>query len=739
MAMAVVTVASGGLPITDVTATKPALGMAVTEALRGQPVTKVPNGRPATYVADSNYWPPDSGGSSGIVMPPLDGAGWAVFTASPDTRTVYVSITGSNANDGLTAATPKKNISNGLALLRNGFPDWLLLKKGDTWPSEGIYYLNGLSGRSAGEPMLISSYGTGARPLLKTIDDAIGCLGAGSNHLAVVGLEFYAFTRNPADPGFVGAGAEQNNIRFVGPCDNLLIEDCKFSFYTGGSIESASSNVRLRRSIFVDNWDLTTGTHSQGLFFANVLSLLVEDCLFDHNGWNPTVPGAAGTVFNHNIYHNATNGPITARNNIFAFASATGMQARSGGTITGNLFVRNAIGLQISSTDPHPVPVGATVTGNLIMESCDIPIAGDPRGWGLTSFINQLSVTFQNNIIAHVASASGTNTVAISIDTGADNDIYTNNIIYDWGGTIILDNGSGNTTAPNAINGTGYLDPTRNVASYMASIGGTATLTAFLAAARAQSKEAGWNAAYTAAPVISHVAAGFGAAAAGITQVGSAVTIGINHGANNGTVTTTLTVPAGTQLALVAVTGYSSTSAFFSGGVVTMTKSAVNTPMTVVPGGGDLADHVSTSMWYIAAPDTGTNKTITWDWAGTGGASTVDGLWSVTFWSGVNATTPVRSGDGAQSSGSAVAVSTSTLTAASGDKIVAFAGGYNAAGDESATFDTWSNLTKLTDVTHYVNFDGAWATGSPSGNTAVGLSTGTNIGYTAIKAVVLKP
>ena len=59
MAMAVITVASGGLAVTDVTATKPTLGMAVTEAIavgtvkRGIPVTKVANGIPVTFIVVS--------------------------------------------------------------------------------------------------------------------------------------------------------------------------------------------------------------------------------------------------------------------------------------------------------------------------------------------------------------------------------------------------------------------------------------------------------------------------------------------------------------------------------------------------------------------------------------------------------------------------------------------------------------------------------------------------------------
>ncbi len=53
MAVAVVTVASGGRPVVDVTATAPKLGLAVTEALngKGMSVTKVAAyGMPVAYL-----------------------------------------------------------------------------------------------------------------------------------------------------------------------------------------------------------------------------------------------------------------------------------------------------------------------------------------------------------------------------------------------------------------------------------------------------------------------------------------------------------------------------------------------------------------------------------------------------------------------------------------------------------------------------------------------------------------
>ena len=55
MGKPVVTVAAGGLPVVDVTATTPKMGLPVTEAAngRGLPVTKVANGRglPVTFVS----------------------------------------------------------------------------------------------------------------------------------------------------------------------------------------------------------------------------------------------------------------------------------------------------------------------------------------------------------------------------------------------------------------------------------------------------------------------------------------------------------------------------------------------------------------------------------------------------------------------------------------------------------------------------------------------------------------
>lgn len=52
MGMPVITIPGGGLPVVDMTATKPALGLPVSEATngRGIPVTKVAAGKPGLAV-----------------------------------------------------------------------------------------------------------------------------------------------------------------------------------------------------------------------------------------------------------------------------------------------------------------------------------------------------------------------------------------------------------------------------------------------------------------------------------------------------------------------------------------------------------------------------------------------------------------------------------------------------------------------------------------------------------------
>src|SRR5439155_1209609 len=62
----------------------------------------------------------------------LDGSGWT--TIVPTGHTIYASSsTGSDSNDGLSPASAVQTLAKGRSLVRNGFGDALLLKRGDTF------------------------------------------------------------------------------------------------------------------------------------------------------------------------------------------------------------------------------------------------------------------------------------------------------------------------------------------------------------------------------------------------------------------------------------------------------------------------------------------------------------------------------------------------------------------------------------------------------------------------------
>ncbi len=447
--------------------------------------------------------------------PGLDLNGWTVFTPSTDTRIIYVSNgSGNDTNDGRSERTPVKTIAKGLSLLRNGYPDWLLLKKGDTWTNEVFGWIR-QSGRSARNPILISSYGKGSRPLIKTrfngAEPAIGSSGGvnrGGDFLALVGIEFYAHTRDPGSSDFITSGIEHNvngsGAFFLNPSTWLLVEDCKFSFYTTNLVfeGGAAQYVAIRRNIIVDAY--STNSHSSGLFANNVISMLLEENVLDHNGWNDSVNGALATIFNHNIYlqsaaydPKSVSGPAILKDNIIANASSHGAQLRAGGTVAGNLFVHNPLGLLV-------LPA-STVNDNVFISGNDIA-ASLPRGFGIEVNSGTGPNQIMNNILAH-ENSSRPYGHGIILGVGTAQIAVRNNIIYQWDDPID-DKGAGNITAPNDINMSGYRDPMRTVETYNASLGGAPTLADFLQEARKQSKD-NWRLQYTANSVNKYIWAGF--------------------------------------------------------------------------------------------------------------------------------------------------------------------------------------------------------------------------------------
>jgi hypothetical protein len=364
---------------------------------------------------------------------PIGNDGWSVLTPSPDSRVIYVSnSTGNDNNSGLSESAPKKTLAAGFALLRNGYPDWLLLKSGDTW-YESFPFWN-RSGRSPAERMVVKAYGSGPRPRLLTGSNTAVHMNPKTNVQGVRNLVFADLHLNAhTNPGTAAA----TGFLFLNSVHNVLIENCYVENYRVNMIFQAfegtirQSNLAVRRNVIVDA--LATNTaHAQGIYAQAVDGLLMEENVFDMNGWSPTVPTA--NVFRHNIYIQCNeNGnaagctDVVTRGNITARASATGFMQRTGGVVEDNLVLQNPIGIQFGyNLGP---PVSGTVRNNVVLDSRDIS-STLPRGMGL-NITHALGVEIFGNIVAH--QRSGTNNVqAIGVDGTYRNLVIQDNIVFDW-------------------------------------------------------------------------------------------------------------------------------------------------------------------------------------------------------------------------------------------------------------------------------------------------------------------
>ncbi|MDQ3223175.1 MAG: right-handed parallel beta-helix repeat-containing protein [Gemmatimonadota bacterium] len=371
----------------------------------------------------------------------INSAGWTEVGASGDTRTVYVSSTsGSDSNSGLSADRPVKSLSKGASLVRDNMPDHLLLKAGDSW-TENIGW--GKSGRSSQEPLLISSYGSGARPMIKAGSRSALDIASGDvDHVAIIGLHLSAHTRDP-DASNYSRSTGSYGIRFVAGTDGFLLEDSVVEHFTNNLLFQGyggpQNNMRIRRNVIADAYGLEG--KSQGMYATDVSGLLLEENVFDHNGWNAKVSGASATALSHNAYMAADCDNVVVKGNIFADASSHGLQARAGGQISDNLFLRNPIHMSfgiVNGSAIKPGGVTGNVENNVFMETRSI--SGKMRGWAI-ELGNIKSANVRNNVItddggnggaAAFSLGYGANVSNTGSGVGINNLVIEDNVVHKW-------------------------------------------------------------------------------------------------------------------------------------------------------------------------------------------------------------------------------------------------------------------------------------------------------------------
>ena len=470
-----------------------------------------------------------------VIQDTSTNGGFTRVVASADSRVMYVSSSqGSDAgNNCQTKSNPCAKIEHAITFMRSGYPDHVLLKRGDRWRLEGQplpglqHYLDGLkSGRSSSEPAVLSYYGdSGPRPIIESNLEVYRQARPSRviKHFHWIGLHFYGFKKDPNHPEFERDSGNPE-LRFIGGFDDILLEDNKFE-HSGFTVQPNNvdktypSNFTARRNIMFGSYVFNSSYDRSGrnslIYAERVDGLILDDNVFDQGGWNPSVRGAGANQLSHNIYLQArSNGNrLYFRNNICTRAASHCVQLRSGGVATDNFIARNAIGLLMGyGREPIPANTRARATDNVVIEGSSMYRGVDPcvgpnlcsrAIWGFEFVVNSnAKYEARGNIAARLSPNNNEpnsmrfsrNGFLHSYDNGQTTYPQSNNIVYNWSGK--------EPAGPN------YVDPDRTLGDYHQSIGGSNDFDAFMNVVL--NRPVGtWDERYEAKSINAYIRAGF--------------------------------------------------------------------------------------------------------------------------------------------------------------------------------------------------------------------------------------
>ena len=384
---------------------------------------------------------------------PQDANGWTVFTPSDDSRIIYVAADGNDScsyyddDDAVIGANPFQptgtiapcaTYAKARTLTRAGYPDFILFKRGDTFTITEQWPIYPNEGRSNTEPSLLGAYGTtGPMPIVQSgplNQQILRLTGIFSNsNIAVAGIDFYSYTRNPNDAGYLGTptpdgeGNAQSQTGFYAYDfeGGLLIEGCKFRFFDDNMISTsgpAINGLTLRRNLISDSYAGPGQSHSQGLLLTKQNATLEEN-IFIHNGWYTPAGGAIGeaTIFNHNVYNSSPTGATYIRN---IFIQSSNMNSK----FTADSFASNG------TSNQYPI----TIENNLYIDGQQGIGFGNNSAGNTYPFLN---VTIKDNLFTDIGKSDHLQSIAWGIDVGYDSTgtAITNNLLINQTNSDVTD------------------------------------------------------------------------------------------------------------------------------------------------------------------------------------------------------------------------------------------------------------------------------------------------------------
>ncbi len=276
---------------------------------------------------------------------------------------VYDSATvGDDPREPLISVVAYKTLAAAVAAgLRDGHPDWLLIKRGTTCTEKFPGW--GLGGQDADNPMVIDAYGdfATARPIMQPFDGdtlffSVASVLAPKGYLHIRSLRCVS-TQN-------GITTTPYAFGFRGYWRDIEFEDVEiYRFWCGIAIESENPgsinipNVTLRKCTFRECFrGAGQSGNPQGAFFDGVIGTFrIIDCVWDHNGWRRGVDGGSLTgddpalmpypTRSHGFYISVNCGPVEVTDGYCFDTLSDGNQPRGGGTVTGGFYGRNPMAL----------------------------------------------------------------------------------------------------------------------------------------------------------------------------------------------------------------------------------------------------------------------------------------------------------------------------------------------------------------------------------------------------------
>lgn len=384
--------------------------------------------------------------------------GWTIFQPSKNTNIVYVSSSDGNDDTGDIytikdigddpfvprsnfSLKPFKTFKAAFEKTRNNHPDWILVKRGDSF-FESIRVRNG---KNLLEPFLIAAYGTNeSNPIFNTADKtALQVCCRSTSNIAIQGLDFYAHTRDPKTSFYISPDGGSGFNVYVSEdhtTKNILLEGNRFKFYGGSGIQGPGKfiNIVLRRNSFLDSYSTTS--HSQGLYAENV-TMKLEENIFDHNGWLKQADKdigkkqGAATIFNHNIYF-ANSNNVEIVNNVFLrsssiqnkFTANKGKHSSTNIIIKNNLYLDGEIGISAGGNKTGAYRFkDYKIIDNVMLNIGRSQPTGRTLGWGLditdwdggivknNYFLNQNSPKVDNTFGIHISGTSQDITIGENI------------------------------------------------------------------------------------------------------------------------------------------------------------------------------------------------------------------------------------------------------------------------------------------------------------------------------------